>query len=112
MTKLRLLFLIILVADGAFAVPANAQSIVFTNVRIVDGNGGYPIENGVIVVDGKKIVAAGPRSSVAIPGAGANVSGILSRKKAIAVDQDNTVSGAPVTIAMRMKECLVWKQGT
>jgi hypothetical protein len=49
------------------AVPASAQSIVFTNVRIVDGYGGPPIEQGTIVVEGKKIAAVGLASQVSIP---------------------------------------------
>ena len=46
---------------------ASAQSIAFTNVRIVDGNGGSPVENGTIVIEGQKIVAVGPASGITIP---------------------------------------------
>jgi imidazolonepropionase-like amidohydrolase len=35
--------------------------------RILDGYGGPPIENGVILVSGEKIVAVGPEYAVAIP---------------------------------------------
>jgi hypothetical protein len=40
---------------------------VFTDVRIVDGNGGPPIEHGIIVVEGKTIISVGARSDVPIP---------------------------------------------
>jgi imidazolonepropionase-like amidohydrolase len=46
---------------------ASAQSIAFTNVRIVDGNGGAPAEQGTIVIEGQKIVAVGPASGISIP---------------------------------------------
>ena len=46
---------------------ASAQYIAFTNVRIVDGNGGAPVEYGTIVIEGQKIVAVGPASDISIP---------------------------------------------
>ena len=42
-------------------------SIAITNVRIIDGNGGLPIEHGTIVVSGSKIVAVGAAGQVSIP---------------------------------------------
>jgi imidazolonepropionase-like amidohydrolase len=35
--------------------------------RIIDGNGGTPIEDGVVLVQGKRIAAVGPASTVRIP---------------------------------------------
>lgn len=55
--------------------PARAQSIAFTNVRIVDGNGGAPIERGAIVVQGKRIVAIGPGASVTVPSSARHIDG-------------------------------------
>ena len=46
---------------------AAAQDIALTGATIIDGNGGAPISNGVVVVSAKKITAVGPRSSVSIP---------------------------------------------
>ncbi|HXW89972.1 MAG TPA: amidohydrolase family protein [Terriglobales bacterium] len=46
---------------------ASPPSIAFTNVRIVDGNGGAPIEHGTIVIEGRKITAVGPTSNISIP---------------------------------------------
>jgi imidazolonepropionase-like amidohydrolase len=44
-----------------------AQTIVLTGATIIDGNGGTPIRDGVIVINDKRIVAVGPRSSVSVP---------------------------------------------
>jgi imidazolonepropionase-like amidohydrolase len=44
--------------------PARAAIV---GATLIDGNGGAPIPDAVIVVDGARIVAAGPRSAVTIP---------------------------------------------
>ena len=51
------------------AVTAQPQprAIVLDNVRIVDGTGTTPIENGRIVLQGERIAAAGPAAKVAAP---------------------------------------------
>src|SRR5215469_6499670 len=64
---IQLLFLFALAAAGILSTSASAQSIAFTNVRIVDGNGGTPVEQGTIVIDGRNIVAAGRASGISIP---------------------------------------------
>ncbi len=66
-TAIQFLFGFALVAIGMLGVSASAQSIAFTNVRIVDGNGGVPVEPGTIVIEGQRIVAVGPASSISIP---------------------------------------------
>ena len=44
-----------------------------TGSKIIDGNGGKPIENGVLLLDGDEIKAIGQRESIRIPeGAGIN----------------------------------------
>ena len=63
----RILFLCATGAAGMLCTSASAQSIAFTNVRIVDGNGGAPIEHGTIVIQGQKILAVGPISNISIP---------------------------------------------
>ena len=62
-----LLFLFALPAAEIWSTFASAQSIAFTNVRIVDGNGGAPVEHGTIVIEGQKIAAVGPASGISIP---------------------------------------------
>jgi imidazolonepropionase-like amidohydrolase len=49
------------------ALPAAAQMRAFTGATIIDGNGGKPIANGVVLIEGRKIKAVGPASRVAIP---------------------------------------------
>src|ERR1700722_3931708 len=49
------------------ALPATAQIRAFTGATIIDGNGGKPIENGVILIDGSTIKAVGPAARVSIP---------------------------------------------
>ena len=51
----------------AFAISASAQMLVLSGGRVIDGYGGPPIENAVVVIDGNTIQAVGPEGSVAIP---------------------------------------------
>jgi imidazolonepropionase-like amidohydrolase len=57
------------------ALPATAQMRAFTGATVIDGNGGKPIPNGVVLIDGKKIKAVGPASRVAIPADAERVDG-------------------------------------
>jgi imidazolonepropionase-like amidohydrolase len=57
------------------ASPAFASTLAITDVRIIDGNGGTPIEHGVIVLDGRRIEAVGSRSSVAVPAGTKRING-------------------------------------
>jgi len=49
------------------ALRAQGGVIVFDGARILDGNGGAPIENGRLVVQGGRITAAGAAASVPVP---------------------------------------------
>ena len=55
-----------LATAGIVGALARAQSVSFTNVRIIDGNGGTPVEHGTVVIEGRKIVAVGPAASISI----------------------------------------------
>lgn len=55
-----------------FAFSLNAETLVLAGGRLIDGYGGYPLENAVVVIEGNTIRAVGPESQVAIP-AGARV---------------------------------------
>jgi len=46
--------------------PAPARTAI-TGVTIIDGNGGPPVESGVILVSGERIEAVGPAAAVRIP---------------------------------------------
>ncbi len=45
----------------------SAQTTAITGGTLIDGYGGPPVRDAVIVVNGERIVAAGPRASTAIP---------------------------------------------
>src|SRR5207245_4800457 len=55
-----------------FATTMNAQTLVLAGGRLIDGYGGPPLENAVVVIDGNTIREVGPESAVKIP-AGAKV---------------------------------------
>ena len=47
--------------------PNGDQIIALLNARLIDGNGGAPKENTVVVVKGSKILSVGPTETVTIP---------------------------------------------
>jgi len=58
--------------------PANlvgAGPIAIDNVRIIDGNGGIPIEHGTILIDGQRIVSVGSSPNVKVPGGSRRIDG-------------------------------------
>ena len=50
-----------------------AKSLVLDHVRLIDGTGGAPIDDGRIVIDGDKVTAAGPAASTPAPSGGEHV---------------------------------------
>src|SRR5436190_6703531 len=50
-----------------FATVAHAQPVVLAGGRLIDGYGGPPIENAVIVIDGSTIRTVGTQTTVRIP---------------------------------------------
>jgi imidazolonepropionase-like amidohydrolase len=64
--RIRTLALILL------ATSLHAQPLVLAGGRLIDGFGGPPVENAVVVIEGNTIRAVGPESAVKIP-AGARV---------------------------------------
>jgi len=48
-------------------VPALAQVVAYEGARLITGDGGAPIENGVLVVEGTRIVQAGAAGAVPVP---------------------------------------------
>jgi imidazolonepropionase-like amidohydrolase len=61
-----------LAALSAAGAEAPARPIAFTHAVVLDGNGGPPIEDGVVVVRGERIEAVGTAGTVPIP-AGADL---------------------------------------
>jgi len=67
------------VGFGGLAVPALAQApasgiTAFEGARLITGDGSAPIENGTLVVDGARIVQAGPAANVKVPEGATRVS--------------------------------------
>jgi imidazolonepropionase-like amidohydrolase len=73
--RCALLGLITSVAGAFAATPAPEATIAITNVRIIDGNGGAPIEDGRIIVQDRRIVAAGRSSDIPIPSGAKRIDG-------------------------------------
>ncbi len=61
----RALLTAVAVSSLAFVAPALAETIAFTNARVVVGDGNGPIDGGTVVVRDGRIVAAG--ANVAVP---------------------------------------------
>lgn len=57
----------ILILVFLLASPAAAQTLALKGGRIIDGNGGTPIVDGVVLVEGERIVAVGAEGDIAIP---------------------------------------------
>ncbi|MFV1987841.1 MAG: amidohydrolase family protein, partial [Gemmatimonadota bacterium] len=53
-------------------VALEAQSTAIVGATVIDGNGGEPIPNATVVIEGSRITAVGPSASTPVP-AGANV---------------------------------------
>jgi imidazolonepropionase-like amidohydrolase len=65
---MRLRTAIISILILAWAMPVGAQQVTaLTGATVIDGNGGTPIANGVVLVTGTKITAVGPAGAVSIP---------------------------------------------
>ena len=56
-----------MIALWVAAAGTQTRPVVLDNVRIIDGGGGAPIENGRIVIDGERIVRVGPAATIGVP---------------------------------------------
>ena len=65
--RARLAALAILVAIAGTSARAGAQPIAIVGARLIDGTGAPPIDDAVVVTDGDRIRAAGPRARVDVP---------------------------------------------
>ena len=51
----------------ATTVSAHAESLVLAGGRLIDGYGGPPLENAVIIIDGNTVRAVGAEGTIAVP---------------------------------------------
>lgn len=61
------LFALVFAAFAMLATPAAAQRVALVGATIIDGNGGEPIADGIIVLRGDRIEAIGPRATTRVP---------------------------------------------
>src|SRR5215831_20645378 len=66
---------VILFAGRSFAAAQSAEkpTLALVGGRIIDGYEGKPIDDGVVLIAGDRIVAVGPRSQVAVPSGTATI---------------------------------------
>jgi imidazolonepropionase-like amidohydrolase len=55
--------------------PVHSATIAISNIRIIDGNGGPPIEHGRIILQDRRILAVGTSSDLAIPAGARRIDG-------------------------------------
>lgn len=63
----RLALTAVITFCGGLTLKAVAAPTAFVGATIIDGNGGEPLRDGVLVVDGRRITAVGARGEVTIP---------------------------------------------
>jgi hypothetical protein len=69
-----LLPLPLLALAGCLPEPAPVKTIV--GARLIDGTGRPPIEYSIVVIEGDRIKAAGPQTTVPVPKSGENINGL------------------------------------
>ncbi|MEP6769978.1 MAG: Xaa-Pro dipeptidase, partial [Acidobacteriota bacterium] len=68
MRRLALLFAALLIALPIRAAePAGKPTLALVGGRVIDGYEGKPIEDGVVLIAGERIVAVGTRAEVPVP---------------------------------------------
>ena len=66
-TGFAVLLALSLAASAGAAEPAAAPTLALVGGRIIDGYEGRPIEDGIVLIAGNRIVAVGTRSQIAVP---------------------------------------------
>ena len=76
-TLLAALLAVLLIACGGGPLPTggSAPPITILGAKLIDGSGGPPIDDAIIVIRGTKIQAAGPRSHTPVPKGGEIIDG-------------------------------------
>jgi hypothetical protein len=79
-TRLSIFFVMLSLGLATVSSQNRSEPLVLDGGTLIDGRGGPPIADAVVVIEGSRIVAAGPRGSVRIP---ANAKTISTRDKFI-----------------------------
>ena len=76
-TFLTVLLAVVLSACGGDSLPTDGSPppITILGAKLIDGSGGPPIDDAIIVIRGTKIQAAGPRSHTPVPKGGEIIDG-------------------------------------
>jgi len=96
------------------ATPALAQDVTITNARLVLGDGGEPIDGGTVVVQGGKVVYAGPQAAAPSGGVSIDAGGAwvtpglfatlttlgLADVSAVNESNDERAAGSPFSAAL------------
>jgi imidazolonepropionase-like amidohydrolase len=64
--------LVIAVCAGGL-LEAQSPSLALVGATVIDGNGGAPLRDAVVVIAGNRIAAVGPRSSTSVPAGAQNI---------------------------------------
>ncbi len=67
--------LVVLPAHRAAQAQAPSRQTAIVGATLIDGNGGAPLSDAVVVIDGARIAAVGPRSAVRIPAEASRIDG-------------------------------------
>src|SRR5271169_1617688 len=67
-----LLFVLCLLLVGTVA-PARSQTALFEGARLINGEGGAPIENAAFIVEGGRFTAVGRSGELALPAGAARI---------------------------------------
>jgi len=66
MKQLRIALFLVLAVAGV-ASPGAAEKLAIVGATLIDGTGAAPVQDAVVVIDGTKIVAVGPKGKVTVP---------------------------------------------
>jgi len=63
------------IAAAVVGIRAQPSSLAIVGATVIDGNGGPPVMNAVVVIGGGRIIAVGPRASTQVPAGAETIDG-------------------------------------
>jgi imidazolonepropionase-like amidohydrolase len=73
--RITVILAALLVAAAAAGIRAQPSVVAITGATVIDGNGGPPVANAVVVVRDGRIAAVGPRASTPVPSGAQTIDG-------------------------------------